>query len=340
MYNGAGQGPQGRCTPRPGCADGDRRADGSCRRTGAPPEALIERFQELTASLERIEDPLARRSAEELIGVVLDLYGEGLRRIFDGLVEEGEATAELREPARRRRRRGEPDADPRPLPGLARGAGAGGARRASAPTWSPTAATSSWSGIEEGTARIRLAGSCDGCPASSATLELAIKQALDEHAPDLEALEVEGGIGRAAGSTPPRAASSCRSSRSPRTATSLRRRTATAPAAVGDGLPSWFALDGVAQLEDGELDRRPRRRGRRSSSPTSTAPCSPTGRAAPTARPPLGGAALIEGVLACTSCGRRYYLPRAGRSLDDDKLQLEPVPLLREGGAVRVALAT
>ena len=49
-------------------------------------------------------------------------------------------------------------------------------------------------GLADGVARIRLSGSCDGCPASASTLELAIKQALDEHAPDLEALEVEGGV--------------------------------------------------------------------------------------------------------------------------------------------------
>ena len=47
-------------------------------------------------------------------------------------------------------------------------------------------------GLEDGVARIRLEGSCNGCPASAATLELAIKQALDEAAPDLLGLEVEG----------------------------------------------------------------------------------------------------------------------------------------------------
>ena len=41
-------------------------------------------------------------------------------------------------------------------------------------------------------ARIHLRGSCSDCSASSVTLELAIKQALEEAAPDLEGLEVEG----------------------------------------------------------------------------------------------------------------------------------------------------
>ena len=46
--------------------------------------------------------------------------------------------------------------------------------------------------LEDGVARISLRGSCSDCAASSVTLELAIKQALEEAAPDLEGLEVEG----------------------------------------------------------------------------------------------------------------------------------------------------
>ena len=52
----------------------------------------------------------------------------------------------------------------------------------------------------------------------------------------------------------------------------------------------------------------------------------------------LGEAELSEGVLVCPECARSYFLPRAGRSLDDDRLQLEPVPLLNGTGGARVAL--
>jgi nitrite reductase/ring-hydroxylating ferredoxin subunit len=48
--------------------------------------------------------------------------------------------------------------------------------------------------------------------------------------------------------------------------------------------------------------------------------------------------ALDDGALGCPACGRRYFLPQAGRSMDDDRLQLQPVPLLREDEEVRVAL--
>ena len=47
-------------------------------------------------------------------------------------------------------------------------------------------------GIEDGIAKLRLEGSCNGCPASASTMELAIEQALQEAAPDLEGIDVEG----------------------------------------------------------------------------------------------------------------------------------------------------
>ena len=301
--------------------------------TGAPPEALIERFQELTASLERIEDPLARRSAEELIGVVLDLYGEGLRRIFTAMVEEGESTEALR--------LGLADDgivaslmlihDLYPVDLSTRVTEALDSVR---PYMESHGGNVELVELRGGTARIRLSGSCDGCPASSATLELAIKQALDEHAPDLEALEVEGGTGapgidaKPSGIELPIVQVAGPEEPAPST-----------PELNAPGLPSWFGLEGVASLEDGELTGAAAAGmplvvanvdGTLLAYRDSCADCSS----------PLGGAALIEGVLACTSCGRRYYLPRAGRSLDDEHLQLEPVPLLRENGAVRVAIAT
>ena len=46
--------------------------------------------------------------------------------------------------------------------------------------------------LEDGVAQLRLVGSCHGCAASAATLEQAIEQALEEAAPDLLGLEVEG----------------------------------------------------------------------------------------------------------------------------------------------------
>ncbi len=53
---------------------------------------------------------------------------------------------------------------------------------------------------------------------------------------------------------------------------------------------------------------------------------------------PLDGGELHAGTLACPRCARTFFLPSAGRSMDDERLQLDPVPLLREQGHVKVAL--
>jgi len=53
---------------------------------------------------------------------------------------------------------------------------------------------------------------------------------------------------------------------------------------------------------------------------------------------PLHEGLLSAGALACPECRRSFFLPRAGRSLDDEQMQLEPVPLLRDEGRVKVAL--
>ena len=48
---------------------------------------------------------------------------------------------------------------------------------------------------------------------------------------------------------------------------------------------------------------------------------------------------LLAGALSCPECARSFFLPRAGRSMDDDRMQLEPVPLLHDEGRVKVALS-
>ena len=53
---------------------------------------------------------------------------------------------------------------------------------------------------------------------------------------------------------------------------------------------------------------------------------------------PLSAARLEGTVLACPICSQHYDVVRAGRGMDLESLHLEPVPLLRENGRVRVAL--
>ena len=47
-------------------------------------------------------------------------------------------------------------------------------------------------GVEDGVARLRLEGTCHGCPSSTVTLRNAIEEALLKAAPDLDGIEAEG----------------------------------------------------------------------------------------------------------------------------------------------------
>ena len=95
MYTGGGR--CARCsTRRPACADAadawtpadERRARRPAGPHGASPEELIERVERLTAELERLADPSRAARAEELVAAVIELYGQGLERIFAAIADE------------------------------------------------------------------------------------------------------------------------------------------------------------------------------------------------------------------------------------------------------------
>ncbi|MGH9179781.1 MAG: NifU family protein [Acidimicrobiales bacterium] len=46
--------------------------------------------------------------------------------------------------------------------------------------------------VDEGVVRLRMLGSCDGCPSSAVTLELAVEHAIREAVPEVDRIEVEG----------------------------------------------------------------------------------------------------------------------------------------------------
>jgi len=269
----------------------------------------VERFQELFARLESIDDIEARGVAEDLVGAMLELYGEGLERIVQAL----EAAPEVRD-------------------GLA-GDGVVAslllihglypvplAERVEAALVSVRPYMESHGGgvelvkIEAGVAHLRLRGSCDGCHASASTLELAIREALDEAAPDLDGIEVEGLV----------------EARQPKKLLPLVGETAPAQA-------SWVELAGVSELEIGLLTQV-----QVGVVPLLVANVGGTLLAYRNAcvgcGAPLHRAELDGGVLTCLGCRRRFELPLAGRAIGED-LQLAPVPLLEEDGLVRVAVA-
>jgi Fe-S cluster biogenesis protein NfuA len=156
-----------------------------------PAEELIERVQVLQERLDTAPASATRETAEELVGALVGLYGEGLERIVGALADSGEAGRGLAT-----RLAEDPllatlllihDLHPVPLAERVQ-AGLESVR----PYMESHGGNVELLGIEDGVARIHLRGSCSTCAASSVTLELAVKQALEETAPDLAGLEVEG----------------------------------------------------------------------------------------------------------------------------------------------------
>lgn len=299
------------------------------RSKAVSPEALIQRVEELTAQVEQLPDPVARRTAEDLVSAVIDMYGQGLERIVE-VLDEDESAGEIKQQIA-------DDGivaslmlihDLYPVPVEERVAEALDNVR---PYMESHGGNVELVSLEEGVARIRLEGSCDGCPASSSTLELAIKTALEETAPDLLGIEVEG-IEQdllnpvvVTGTPLPMAEQNGTPS-------------ATTPAPTGTS--GWHELNGeVDGLGEDQLTRIEVR-----GTPIVVARVEGSLLAyldvCPSCEASIAGAELDEGMLTCPSCDRRYFLPRAGRSLDDEKLHLGPVPLLAsDTEGVRVALA-
>jgi Fe-S cluster biogenesis protein NfuA/nitrite reductase/ring-hydroxylating ferredoxin subunit len=290
------------------------------------PEALLERVQELQDRLDSAGDPATRKLAEELVSAVVQMYGEGLERILERLLagsETGEQIAiSLTDDPYLATLLLIHDLHPVPLEVRVQEA-----LDSVRPYMESHGGNVELLSLENGIARIHLRGSCSDCSASAVTLELAIKQALEHAAPDLEGLEVEGvapqtmdghGLPVVTGSAP--------------TGMDLPVVMSGPPAA-----PAWFNVESVGQLADGTIV------------PVAVAgnklmianvegtllayrdTCAGCGA-------PLHDGDLRSGALSCRRCERSYFLPRAGRSMDDDGLQLEPVPLLRERDRVKVAL--
>jgi Fe-S cluster biogenesis protein NfuA len=188
-------------------------------------------------------------------------------------------------------------------------------------------------GIEDGVARLRLEGSCNGCPASASTMELAIEQALQEAAPDLAGIDVEGVTAPPAPAAPPLGSFELPMSGG---GPPPVERSGDERSARGSG---WMLVEGLGSLMPGAVMGTSA--GGKALVVANVAGdllayrnrCAGCGGA-------LDHGDLSGGTLHCPSCARGFALPLAGRCVSEDGLQLEPVPLLREdGGGVRVALA-
>jgi Fe-S cluster biogenesis protein NfuA/nitrite reductase/ring-hydroxylating ferredoxin subunit len=275
----------------------------------------VARMETLLGEIEALEDPAARSKAAEVVGVLLDLYGEGLARMMEVVAEGDEREKNFEAFA------GDDlvahllllhglhplDLETRVINAL----------EEVRPYLQSHGGNVELMGIESGVARLRLEGSCDGCPSSTMTLKLAIEEAIQKAAPDLEGIEAEGVAEPApnfvAGPT-------------------LRRKKKR-PEENG---AAWTAV-GEIGLSGGEMLAR-----EISGEPVLFVKLATDLYAyrnlCPGCGESLEGGILRVADLDCPGCGRRYDVRRAGRCLDDPGLHLEPVPLLvGEEGTVKIA---
>jgi Fe-S cluster biogenesis protein NfuA len=157
----------------------------------ASPAELLDRLQQLTEAVDELADGHARQLAQELLATVIAIYGDGLGRIVAAIERSREAGATILDELTQ-------DGavaslllihDLYPVGLEERVVEALDTVR---PYMESHGGNVVLLGLTDGVAHLMLEGSCNGCAASRATLETAIKQALDEHCPDLAGLEVEG----------------------------------------------------------------------------------------------------------------------------------------------------
>jgi Fe-S cluster biogenesis protein NfuA/nitrite reductase/ring-hydroxylating ferredoxin subunit len=267
--------------------------------------AVGSRIEELLGQI-RAADPGTAEVAEEVVRLVVELYGAGLERTvelagpeaMDRLVED-ELVASLLvlhglHPKDTHTRVVEALDQVRPY----LGSHAGGVELL---------------GVDpEGVVHLRLEGSCDGCPSSTMTVKLAIDRAIEEAAPEVTAVEVEN----------------------------LTREKEPQLLQIQPLRREWEVVDGLEGLEPGRLTAVEVAGagvvvcsvGGELYAYRDRCPACGTGLA--------GRAALDAGVLACGACGQRFDVRLAGRGVDQPELHLVPLPLLAGDGRVRLAVGS
>lgn len=265
------------------------------------------RIEELLVQIRSAGDPGTAETAEEIVRLVVELYGAGLERTVElagpdalGRFVGDELVASLLvlhglHPKDTRTRVVEALDQVRPY----LGSHAGGVELLGVDP-------------EAGVVRLRLEGSCDGCPSSTQTVKLAIERAIEQAAPEIIAVEVEN----------------LTVEKEPQLLQiqPLRRE--------------WEVVEGLDGLEPGRLTSV-------EVAGAGVVVCSVGGELyayrdrCPACGTGLAGMAVLDAeVLACGACRQRFDVRLAGRGLDRPELHLVPLPLLADDGRVRLAVGS
>jgi Fe-S cluster biogenesis protein NfuA len=279
-----------------------------------------ERIEELLSMLGPAGGEKAAAIAEELVGLLVALYGDGLAHIVAVLAGRGDQGAQILAALT-----DDPlvesllllhdlhplDVDTRVQRALDQvrpylGSHAGGVE---------------YLGVTDGVARLRLEGSCHGCPSSTVTVKTAIEGAIMEAAPEVAGVVVEG-------MTTPEPAP---------TLLQIGRRPGDGPASGAEpGAESgWFTLPDIGPPSSRPVTAL--------AGDVTVLVCAVRGtlyayRDACAACGSSMDAGLLEREQLTCACGARYNVRLAGQGVDDPTLHLDPLPLLTDSQGVRVAL--
>src|SRR5437879_613122 len=289
-----------------------------------------DRIEMLLGELRSMASPEVGGKVEEVVGLLVELYGAGLERILEVVNEDADTAGPLLKrftddkfiesllvlhgihPV---------DVDTRIEAALDQarpylGSHAGGVE---------------YLGVDEnGVAHLKLEGSCHGCPSSTVTVKLTLEQAIAEAAPEVMRVEVEGVAEAPTGPSPsliqiqtrPGAGSNSGASDS-----------------AADAASSWMPVNAVGLL--------PGEKRIQMVEGMEVLICSAVGNlyayrnACASCGASLQDAALLDEALRCSRCGTLYNIRLAGRSVhtsDGSSVHLDPLPLLQDEAGWKVAV--
>jgi Fe-S cluster biogenesis protein NfuA/nitrite reductase/ring-hydroxylating ferredoxin subunit len=266
-------------------------------------------IESLIAKLDAIGDPEARATSLALVRALTDFYGGGIERILeltadaagveiiDRLAEDSLVSSLLLlhglHPL---------DVETRVLQALER----------VRPYLGSHGGDVELAGIDGEVVRLRMKGTCQGCPSSTRTMKLAIEDTVFEAAPEVTSIVAENQEGE------------------PRVDT-------TASVASKEEAPRGWAEVGVATLPEGSS--RTLLVGGRSvvfcrlgeSLYAYGSVCARCGAS-------LESSTLESAAIVCAECQEHFEITAAGRGRGEPVVHLEPFPLLMEGGRAMVAV--
>jgi Fe-S cluster biogenesis protein NfuA/nitrite reductase/ring-hydroxylating ferredoxin subunit len=291
-----------------------------------------DRIEVLLGELRQEAPPQVGAKVEEVIGLLVELYGAGLERILEVVNEDADTAGPLLKrftddkfiesllvlhgihPV---------DVDTRIEAALDQarpylGSHAGGVE---------------YLGVDDdGVAHLKLEGSCHGCPSSTVTVKLTLEQAIAEAAPEVMRVQVEGVAEAPTGPSPsllqiqtrPGAGSNSGSNGSD---------------SASDAASSWMPVDAEGLL--------PGEKRIQLVEGMEVLICSAVGNlyayrnACASCGASLYDAALLDEALRCSRCGTLYNIRLAGRSVhtsDGSSVHLDPLPLLQDESGWKVAV--